>query len=186
MEDSKIVQLYWDRNEFAISATSEKYGHYCHSIAKNILGNHEDAEECVNDTYINAWNTMPPNRPKFLATFLGKIIRNISFNRYKYNTADKRGGGELPLVLDELSEIVSGRENVEQEMNHKELIHAINVFLEGLPPKKRMIFLRRYWYTDSIAEIAVQYQMKENAVSMALNRIRFQLHNYLIERGFEL
>lgn len=83
---------------------------------------------------------MPPNRPKFLATFLGKIIRNISFNRYKYNTADKRGGGELPLVLDELSEIVSGRENVEQEMNHKELIHAINVFLEGLPPKKRNDF----------------------------------------------
>lgn len=186
MEDSKIVQLYWDRNEFAISATSEKYGNYCNSIAGNILGNREDAEECVNDTYINAWNSMPPHRPEALAPFLGKIVRNISFNRYKHNTARKRGGGEIPVVLDELSDLVSGRSSVEQEISHKELVCTINRFLQGLPKKKRSIFICRYWYTESISEIAVRYGMKENAVSMALNRIRLQLRKYLVERGFDL
>ena len=106
MDDEKIVQLYWNRDEQAIPATAQKYGNYCTSIAKNIIGNLEDAEECVNDTYLNAWNSMPPHRPGVLSTFLGKIVRNLSFNRYKYNTADKRGGGELPLVLDELSDLV--------------------------------------------------------------------------------
>ena len=99
MEDSKIVQLYWNRDEQAIGATADKYGRYCASIARNILGNREDAEECVNDTYLNAWNAIPPHRPGILSAFLGKITRNLSFNRYQYNTADKRGGGNLPLVL---------------------------------------------------------------------------------------
>lgn len=186
MEDSKIVQLYWDRNELAISATSEKYGNYCNSIARNILGNREDAEECVNDTYVNAWNSMPPHRPRVLAAFLGKIVRNISFNRYKHNTAYKRGGGEIPVVLDELSELVSGRSSVEQEISHRELVCTINKFLQSLPPKKRNIFICRYWYTESISEIAVRYGMKETAVSMVLNRVRLQLHKYLLERGFDL
>ena len=101
MDDANIVQLYWDRNEQAIPATADKYGSYCTSIAKNILGNNEDAEECVNDTYLNAWNSMPPHRPSILSTFLGKIVRNLSFNRYKHNNADKRGGGELPVVLED-------------------------------------------------------------------------------------
>ena len=109
MDDAKIVQLYWDRNEQAIPATADKYGRYCTSIANNILGNNEDAEECVNDTYLNAWNSMPPHRPSILSTFLWKIVRNLSFNRYKHNTADKRGGGELPVVLEELSDLVSGQ-----------------------------------------------------------------------------
>ena len=98
MDDAQIVQLYWDRDEQAIRATADKYGNYCTSIAMNILGNQEDAEECVNDTYLNAWNAMPPHRPSILSTFLGKITRNLSFNRYKHNTADKRGSGELPVV----------------------------------------------------------------------------------------
>ena len=110
MDDANIVQLYWDRNEQAIPATADKYESYCTSIAKNILGNHEDTEECVNDTYLNAWNSMPPHRPSILSTFLGKIVRNLSFNRYKHNTADKRGGGELPVVLEELSDLVSGKD----------------------------------------------------------------------------
>ena len=96
MDEAQIVQLYWDRDEQAIPATSEKYGNYCTSIAMNILGNQEDAEECVNDTYLNAWNAMPPHRPGILPTFLGKITRNLSFNRYQHNTADNRGGGEMP------------------------------------------------------------------------------------------
>ena len=186
MEDTRIVQLYWDRDQKAITETATKYGNYCISIAKNILGNKEEAEECVNDTYMNAWNAMPPHRPNMLSTFLGKITRNLSFNRYKHNNADKRGGSEISAVLDELSECVSGKDNVEQEIEYKELIKDIDSFLDTLSPEKRSIFVCRYWYTDSISEIAKQFNMKENTVSMTLNRIRLKLQKYLMERGYEL
>lgn len=186
LEDARIVQLYWDRDEQAIPATADKYGSYCTSIAKNILGSYEEAEECVNDTYLHAWNSMPPNRPSILATFLGKITRNLSLNRFKHNTADKRGGGELPVVLDELSELVSGNNGVEQEISRKELVKAIDAFLNTLSPEKRSIFICRYWYADSISRIARKHRLNEGAVSMTLNRLRLKLHNYLLERSFEL
>lgn len=186
MDDIQIVQLYWDRDEQAIPATSDKYGAYCGSIAKNILGNQEDAEECVNDTYFSAWNAMPPHRPNILSTFLGKITRNLSFNRYKHNTADKRGGGELPAVLEELSDLVSGKDDVGRALDQKELTKAIDTFLERLPPEKRSIFISRYWYTDSISEIAARHGMNHGAVSMTLRRLRLKLRGYLLERGFEL
>lgn len=186
LEDKEIVRLYWDRSQEAIPATSEKYGNYCMSIAQNILGNREDAEECVNDTYLNAWNGIPPHRPAVLSTFLGKITRNLSYNRYKYNRTDKRGGGELPVVLDELAECVSGNNEVEQEIDRQELVHTINAFLNTLSPKKRSIFICRYWHTASISDIAKRHGMKEGAVSMTLNRLRQKLHNYLLERGYEL
>lgn len=186
MEDSRIVQLYWDRSERAIPATSEKYGGYCTSIARNILGNREDAEECVNDTYLNAWNAMPPHRPAMLSTFLGKITRNLSFNRYKRNTAAKRGHGEAAVVLDELAELVSDADSVEQEVDRKELLRAIDAFLDELPAEKRGIFLCRYWYFDSVADIARRYGKTENNVSVTLNRLRQKLHRYLLERGFTL
>ena len=108
MDDEKIVQLYWDRDERAISATAEKYGSYCAQIARNILGDREDADECVNDAYMSAWSSMPPHRPGVLSAFLGKIVRNLSLNRYRRNTAAKRGGGEAPAVLEEIGELVSG------------------------------------------------------------------------------
>ena len=186
MDDAKIVQLYWDRNEQAIPATAEKYGSYCTSIAKNILGNHEDAEECVNDTYMNAWNSMPPHRPGILSTFLGKIVRNLSFNRYKHNTTDKRGGGQATVVLDEIAEFVSDTDSVEQAIDRKELVKAIDSFLDRLPAHKKNIFVCRYWYFDSISDIASRFGMTENNVSVTLNRLRLKLHNYLLERGFEL
>jgi len=186
MDDAKIVQLYFDRNEQAIPATADKYGNYCKSIANNILGNHQDAEECVNDTYLNTWNTIPPHRPKMLSTFLGKIVRNLSFNRYKHNTAGKRGGGELPAVLDELAGCVSGNDDVEQAYEYKELVKDINDFLSTLPAHKRNIFVCRYWYTDSVADIAARYNMSYAAVSMELTRLRTKFHNYLIGRGYEL
>lgn len=186
MDDARIVQLYWDRSEQAIPATAAKYGSYCASIAKNILGSNEDAEECVNDTYMSAWNAMPPHRPNILSTFLGKITRNLSIKRYRHNTAGKRGGGELPMVLDELSDLVSGKDDVEQEISRKELVSAIDAFLDTLSPEKRSIFICRYWYTDSISEIAERHGMNAGAVSMTLNRLRFKLHHYLSERGFEL
>ena len=186
MDDKQILQLYWDRNEQAIPATADKYGNYCTAIANNILGNHEDAEECVNDTYLNAWNAIPPHRPKLLSAFLGKITRNLAFNRYKHNTADKRGGGELPAVLDELAGCVSGNEDTERMCEHMELVAAINGFLGTLSSEKRGIFVCRYWYTDSIADIAARYDMTDGAVSMTLNRLRTKLHTYLVERGYEL
>lgn len=186
MEDAKIVQLYWSRDEQAISATADKYGNYCTFIAGNILGNNEDAEECVNDTYLHAWNSMPPHKPNILSAFLGKITRNLSINRYKHNTADKRGGGELPMVLDEISELVSDMDDVENEIEYKELIDAIDTFLGTLSVKMRGIFVRRYWYFDNISYIASRFGMTENNISVTLNHIRLKLHNYLLERGFEL
>lgn len=186
MDDEQILQLYWDRNEQAIPATADKYGNYCTAIANNILGNHEDAEECVNDTYLNAWNAIPPHRPKLLSAFLGKITRNLAFNRYKHNTAIKRGSGELPAVLDELAGCVSGNADTEQMCEHKELVAAINDFLGTLSSEKRNIFVCRYWYTDSIADIAARYDMTDGAVSMTLTRLRTKLHTYLVERGHEL
>ena len=186
MDDAKIVQLYWDRNEQAIPVTANKYGNYCTSISINILGNREDAEECVNDTYMNAWNSIPPHRPNILSTFLGKIVRNLSIKRYKHNTADKRGGGPAIVVLDEIAEFVSDTDSAEQEIDRKELVKAIDSFLDRLPANKRNIFICRYWYFDSVSDIANRFGMTENNVSVTLNRLRLKLHNYLLERGFEL
>lgn len=186
MNDAKIVQLYWNRDEQAIPATAAKYGNYCASIARNILGNEEDTEECVNDTYLNAWNSMPPHKPGILSAFLGKIVRNVSFNRYRYNTADKRGGGGAAVVLDEIAELVSDADRVEQEIDRRELIRTIDAFLGLLPAEKRILFVRRYWYFDSISDLASRFGMTENNVSVTLTRLRLKLRGFLSERGFEL
>lgn len=186
MDDGKIVQLYWDRDEQAIPATADKYGNYCASIARNILGSQEDAEECVNDAYLCAWNSMPPHWPKMLSVFLGKLTRNVSLNRYKYDTAEKRGGGEVPVVLDEVAELVSGTDSVEQEVDRGELVSAIDTFLKRLPADRRSMFVCRYWYFDSVSSIASRFGMTENHVSVTLNRLRFKLRHDLLERGFDL
>lgn len=186
MDDESIIRLYWDRNDQAIAETSQKYGHYCKSIAKNILNNDEDAEECVNDTYWNAWNAMPTHWPQRLSTFLGKITRNLSFNKYQRDHAKKRGGGEIPLILDELTDCVSGKDNAEQVFGRRELVKTINTFVRGLPPKKRNLFVRRYWYAEPVSKIAADYGMLQGTASKALERTRKQLRAYLIERGFEL
>lgn len=186
MNDQDIVNLYWQRNQKAISATASKYGAYCKSIAKNILSNKEDVEECVNDTYLHAWNTMPPHRPNCLSVFLGKITRNLSFDRFRYQRAKKRGSGELTLVLDELAECVSGHDSVEQEIEKQELIRTLNAFLNTLSEEKCNIFLCRYWYVMPISEIAKRFKTSENNISVTLNRIRQNLKKYLTERGYEL
>lgn len=186
MDDGRIVQMYFDRDERAISVTAEKYGRYCTAIAANILCSREDAEECVSDTYWNAWNAIPPHRPKILSAFLGKITRNLAFNRYKRETAAKRGGGELPAVLEELADMVSGQENVEAAFDRKELVAEINRFLSRLPAEKRGIFLCRYWYGESIAFVASSRGMTQAAVTMCLARLRSQLREYLVKRGYEL
>ena len=186
LEDKSIVELFWNRSEQGLEELNRKYGTFLFRMAYNLLSNKEDSEECVNDTYLNTWNAIPPHRPKMLSTFLGKIVRNLAFNRYKHNTADKRGGGEITAVLDELAGCVSGNEDTEQAYEYKELVAAINDSLSTLPAHKRNIFVCRYWYTDSISDIAARYNMTYAAVSMELNRLRTKLHNYLIERGYEL
>ena len=186
MDDAQIVQLLLNRDERAIPETAKKYGKYCTSIALHIIGNWEDAEECVNDAYLDAWNSIPPHRPKMLPTFLGKIIRNLSINKYKHNMAEKRGDGELPAVLDELTDCVSENDDVEQVYEYQELVAEINRFLGTLPSEKRSIFVCRYWYSDSISDIASRFKMTYAGVSMTLSRIRTELHNYLTERGYQL
>ncbi|MBR6472562.1 MAG: RNA polymerase sigma factor [Firmicutes bacterium] len=186
MEDEKIVQLYWDRNERAIAETSKKYEPYCISIAFNILNDRADSEECVNDTWLKAWNAMPPSRPSMLSTFLGKITRNLAFDRFKLLTRDKRGGYGMDVVLDELGECVSGRDEPEQVWQEKELSLEINRFLKGLAEDRRAMFILRYWYAESITDIAARMELTENNVSVTLSRIRGKLREHLTERGFNI
>lgn len=183
MEDSAIVALYWDRDERAIPITADKYGTYCHTVAANILHSPEDAEECVNDTWLGAWNAMPPHKPARLSTFLAKLTRNLALNRVKYNTAKKRSGNMQELLM-ELESCTPG--DPEKVLERAELVKALNGFLEKLPPKKRSLFLQRYWFADPIGVIARRNRMTEGAVTMQLGRLRRQLHRHLEEGGIAL
>lgn len=186
MEDERIVQLYWDRDEAAIDESSKKYGAYCASIARNILADLSDAEECVNDTWLRAWNAMPPHRPSILSVFLGKITRNLSFDRYRAAHREKRGGAHVDAALEELGECVSGRDDPERRREERELIEELDRFLRALPEEQRYMFILRYWYADSIGEIAQRLGMSENRVSVTLHRVRLRLRARLMERGFDV
>ena len=183
MDDKSIVQLYWDRSEQAIIETDAKYGAYCFSIAYNALANKEDAEESVSDTYMAAWNKLPPHRPAILSTFLGKITRYISINRWKARNAYKRGGGEILLVLEELDDCVDGKQNVEDTYEARELVRTFNRFLDMLPKTERDIFLRRYWFFDSVADIAESFGFTQSKVTSMLHRIRGKLRKQLEKEG---
>ena len=172
MDDSRIVELYWRRSGDAIAETSRKYGGYCYAIAYNLLSSVRDAEECVNDTWLGAWNAIPDNRPQYLAPFLGKIARRLAFNRVRADRAEKRGGGELPLVLEELGGCVPVVPSAAQAVEDGELEAEINRFLYALPPRDCDVFLRRYWYGESLAEIAGRYGLKLNTVKTSLYRTR--------------
>jgi RNA polymerase sigma-70 factor (ECF subfamily) len=184
MEDHRIVDLFWQRNENAISETSAKYGKYLHSISYQILQNAEDAEECVNDTYNDAWQSMPPHRPSVLSTFLGKITRRISIDLWRKHSAEKRGGGVIPLALDELEECVSGTGDVEGEVERLELKKKLNDFLLALPQTERVVFMRRYWYMDSISAIAARFACSESRIKSMLYRTRNKLRAMLEKEGY--
>ena len=179
MNDDKIVDLYWIRSEDAITETSIKYGKYCYGIAYNILA---DAEESVNDTYFDAWNTMPPHRPSALSAFLGKLTRRISIDRWRKRSAAKRGG-ELAAALDELNECVPSHENVEQDVLAADLEKRINTFVNDLPTAERRVFLCRYWYLESIPEIAARFGFSESKVTTMLHRLREKLRARLQLEG---
>ena len=184
MEDHQIVDLYWQRNESAIAETAAKYGNYLYGISNHILQNAEDAEECVNDTYNDAWQSMPPHRPSVLSTFLGKITRRISIDLWRKHSAEKRGGGVIPLALDELEECVSGTGDVEGEVERLELQKMLNDFLLALPRTERQVFMRRYWYMDSISGIAERFACSESRIKSMLYRTRNKLRAMLEKEGY--
>lgn len=183
MEDHKIIDLYWNRSESAISESSAKYGNYCHSISYNILHNTEDVSECVNDTWLAAWNTMPPKRPDLLGAFLGKITRNLSLNRYKANATKKRGGSQTDLALSELEDCLSSGNPVEESVDQLILTKAIESYLLGQSRQRRMVFLRRYWYLSPIDEIAADFSMSRSKTTSLLFRMRKELKLHLEKEG---
>ena len=183
MDDNKIIELYWQRNEDAIKETKTKYGRYCYSIAHNILHCREDAEECENDTYLEAWQSMPPERPSILQGFLGMISRRISLDKWRKNNAAKRGGGEVALSFDELEECIPSGKSIDDEIATESLAKLISAFLESLPELEGNVFLRRYFYFDSINDICRRYSFGQSKVKMMLKRTREKLLTKLAEEG---
>ena len=183
MNDHEIIALFFARQENAISATADKYGNYCHAIAYNILFNRSDAEECVNDTYLGAWNSIPPQRPNNLAAYLGKITRNLALNRYKRNTVAKRGYGQVEIALSELENCISDDTDVEQAVEDALIVSVINRFLYAHSRKNRNIFIRRYWYGESIREIAEACGAGEEKIKSSLFRTRQRLRQCLEKEG---
>lgn len=186
MKDTEIMDLYWARDERAIHETQHRYGRYCYSIAYNILKDREDSDECVNDTWLRAWNVIPPRRPDRLELFLGTITRNLSFDKWKGKHAMKRGSGGVTVALDELVECVPDRHNTEEEVEAAELERLINSFLHSLPERECNVFLRRYWYVEEYSEIAKRYGIKLNTVKTILFRTRARLKDFLEKEGVTL
>lgn len=183
MRDEEIINLYWTRQEKAIYETDKKYGRYCNTISFNILQNNEEAKECVNDTYLKAWNKIPPQRPNILKVYLGRIARNLAINQYERKKAKKRDY-TLEIALEELNECIPSTNNVEDEVDYGELINILNIFLSELSKDKRKIFLERYWYLYSIKEISFNNNISESNTKIILLRLRNQLKNCLKEGGW--
>lgn len=184
MEDSRIIELYWKKDADAISETASKYGTYCFTIAENILHSAEDSEECVNDTWLRAWNAMPPQRPSVLRMFLARITRNLALDRFHARNAEKRGGGETALVLDELAECLAGGTDVEAAFEGRELGQCIRRFVRALPAREGNVFVRRYFFTEPVAAIAERYGLTENNVMVILSRTRKKLKLALMKEGY--
>lgn len=186
MDDQAIIALYQSRDERAIDETDAAYGSYCHSIAMSILDSRPDAEECVNDTYLHAWNSIPPQCPARLSSFLGRIVRNLSIDRARKNRAAKRGGGAFLQLLEELEPFLPCAESVEQAVETRELTEYINRFLRTLPERECTLFLLRYFYAKSVREAAMRCGISENSAKVTLHRTRKKLQNYLEKEGIAL
>lgn len=186
MEDNQIIQMFRERNETAISELSKKYGNYFFTVAIRILCNNEDAKDCVNDSYLKTWNTIPPACPNVLKAFVGKIVKCVAVSMLRMSMAVKRGHGEIALVFDELSDCVSGNGSVENEYENKQIIKEINKFLWKCNEFNRKAFVLRYWHCESISEIARQLSATENKVSISLHRTRNKLKEHLAKEGYTL
>lgn len=186
MDDKEIVRLFFERNEGGLSAVGEKYKSYLLKIAENITRSHEDAEEIINDVLLKAWELIPPNEPEKLAAFLGKLTRNEAISRRRSALMEKRGSGEVPLVLEEMAELISDSSNIEQEQEYKELMGEISAFVRNQKPLKRDLFVCRYWYCMSVRELAGQFGITESKVTVTLCRVRAALKKHLKERGYDI
>ena len=184
MDDNRIVELYWVRDEAAIAETDAKYGRFCYGVAYGILRDVPDAEESVNDTYLAAWNAMPPHRPDILRTFLGKLARRVSISRWRREHAEKRGGGQTALALEELSWCVADGAKIDERVELAELGSVIDSFLRSQPETQRKVFVCRYWYCDSIEDIASRFGFGRGRVKSMLFRTREKLAARLVEEGF--
>lgn len=184
MTDERIIQMLFQRKEDALDIVSKKYGAYCYKIANSILKNREDSEECLNDTWLEIWKSIPPAQPVHFNLYLAKIVRNLSFNRYKAKHTKKRGCGEIALILDELEECIAGQSEVEEEYIAKELHNSINQFAYSLSKRDCNVFVRRYFFAESIQDISNRYRISENNVSVILNRCRQKLKTYLKKEGY--
>ena len=185
MEDNKIIELLFARSEKALTEVSRKYGKLCLQVATNILGNHADAEECVNDAYLALWKAIPPQRPQFLLAFLLRIVKNICINRYEYNTASKRNSN-YTVCLEEIAYCIPASTSVEEELEASLTATYIQEFLDTLSSKDRILFVRRYWYFDAFEHLAALTGMREGTVRVRLSRVRDKLRKYLEERGVKL
>ena len=181
MDDLEIIELYFCRDEKALTETARKYGNYCYTVAFSVLNSMEDSKETVNDTYLELWNTIPPDRLTVLSAFIGKITRRLAIGRWRKNTAVKRGGGEFEATLDELSECISDNANVEKIVEGKLIVSTINEFLKKLPDTERNVFICRYWYADSVKSVAKQFGFSESKVKSMLMRTRTKLKQKLAE-----
>lgn len=184
MDDQKIIELYFARDEEAISESDKKYHAYCFTVSRNILGSPESAEECVNDTWLSAWNSIPPHRPKSLKLFFAKLSRNAALDRRRRQRAQKRGGGELPLILDELDEVIPGRFDLEEEFYLKEAVRILKTFVKELRDDDRTLFLQRYFYAVPLEDIAENSELSPNAVAVRLYRLRKELRQCLESEGY--
>jgi len=183
MEDHLIIDLFWERSETALTETAFKYGKYCKSVANNILHNDEDVDECVNDAYMSLWNSIPPQKPASLRAYVAKITRNLSLNRYKHKNALKRNSGEMDLIFDELEECIPSMSGTEAECEMKMLTEHISAFIKTLSKEKQIVFVRRYWYSDSIHAISTGLRISESTVKSILFRCREKLKNHLEREG---
>lgn len=182
LEDEKIIELYWARHESAIDETDKKYRTFCMYISRNILNDISDAEECINDTWLAAWNTIPPERPVHLSAFLGKIVKNLSLKKFRYNNSEKRRK-EVTVSIEEISESAVSISDTESRTDSGELAYIISEFLRGQSQEKRVMFLRRYWFFDSYSQISELMGVSEESVRVSLMRLRKKLKKYLEERG---
>ncbi len=186
VSDSHIIALYEARDEQAIALTAARFGGCCYAVAYNVLSNREDSEECVSDAYLAVWNAIPPAKPASLLGFLTRITRNLALDRYKSRHRDKRGGGQVPLALEELSEVVSGEEDIPADYARRELLEAISRFLLRCSPRDRGIFTDRYIRLDATADLAVRYGIQEAQVLLILSRTRKKLKAHLEKEGYTL
>lgn len=183
MEDERIIDLYWARSQQAVAESEAKYGAYCRAVARNILARAEDAEECVNDTWLRAWNAMPPQRPKVLQAFFGALTRNLSLDRWRRDRAEKRGGGAVELALEELEDCLAARDGVEQAVQAEDTARLISDFLRRQTKQDRVLFVRRYWYLDDIRTLCRRFGMGESQVKSRLHRMRKKLKQELEKEG---